>query len=205
MWLATGLIFKPSHPLSRKAAEKLVEFAIRTLSVSPTATATERTFSLENRIHTNQRASLSKARVQKLLFCKWNFRVMRRSVQRDSINIKWELERQAKGMQKLRPLRSALASGSNQEKDATTIGATVTDGNRNLLNRGVINRVDNDDPAIVASVIAEGVIFKTLSDKTVEYGTIPQQNTQKTPRNSPSATATPLLHDSEEQATQHDE
>ena len=58
---------------------------------------------------------------------------MRLSVQRDAINIKWEVERQAEGMQKLRSLRSSFASGSNQERDAIRIGATVTDGNTNLL------------------------------------------------------------------------
>ena len=58
---------------------------------------------------------------------------MRLSVQRDAINIKWEVERQAEVMQKLRSLRSSFASGSNQERDAIRIGATVTDGNTNLL------------------------------------------------------------------------
>lgn len=88
VWWSTGWIETPTEHLKSVAAEELVEFAFRTLFVSPTATATERTFNLKNRIHTKQRANLSKERVRKILFCQWDSRVLRSAAERDEIDMK---------------------------------------------------------------------------------------------------------------------
>ena len=68
-WWAYPSISKPRDPFERKAKEELIDFARSTLSVNPTATATELTFSLENRVHGRSRASLDTERVKKILFC----------------------------------------------------------------------------------------------------------------------------------------
>ena len=53
-------------------------FARYTLSLCPSSCATERSFSHQGRIHTKQRSRLKPEVVQKLLFCKWNTRVLQK-------------------------------------------------------------------------------------------------------------------------------
>ena len=103
-----GKIRFPDDAFERKALEELIEFACRTLCVSPTATATERTFSISGRIHTHQRSSLSPEKVEKLLFSQWNGRVIQRSTERDMFDMNKYAESQTYPVQALRNYRKLI-------------------------------------------------------------------------------------------------
>ena len=55
-----------------RSLKDLTEFAIKTLSCSPTGTSVERSFSLQGQIHTKNRNRLKSEKVAKLKFCRWN-------------------------------------------------------------------------------------------------------------------------------------
>lgn len=89
-WWLSGDIPSYRDPHLQSATRELVEFAVRTLSVSPTACAAERSFSLQARMHSKERASLSQSTVQKLVYSHWNQREkMMRKYSSDAK--KWEL------------------------------------------------------------------------------------------------------------------
>ena len=89
-WYRSGGIKVPEDPEGKSALKELNEFPYRTLAVSPTAAATERSFSYEKRIHTLQRCNLAPERVRKLLSCQWNARVLRDLAHNDEAGMKRE-------------------------------------------------------------------------------------------------------------------
>ena len=60
----------------RHEFEELREFAMRTLSVSPSSCAAERSFSMQGRIRTKARNRLDTEKVKKLAFSHWNMKLL---------------------------------------------------------------------------------------------------------------------------------
>ena len=60
-----------------KGSDHLKQFAISTLSCSPTGSFVESSFSMQKQIQTPQRNKLSSTKVAKLMFCRWNLQMSR--------------------------------------------------------------------------------------------------------------------------------
>ena len=57
--------------------EELREFAIKTLSASPTGSFVERSFSLQGSIHNKVTNRLKREEVAMIMFCRWNKTMMK--------------------------------------------------------------------------------------------------------------------------------
>lgn len=128
-WWGSAGVRSPSDDEGKRALKELVEFDQRTLAVSPTATATERSFSHEKRIHSLQRANLAPERVRKLLFCQWNSRVLQDGADKDEDMMTREAEKKREPIQKLRSVRATVSESVEASRSAAAFSVTRSDTN----------------------------------------------------------------------------
>ena len=95
-------------PIQRRAHEELRNYAKRVLCVSPTATATERSFSHLNRIHSQQRSRMQRETIETLMFCQWNERVLNENLTYPWISGKKIVEDQISSLVALRNLKKKV-------------------------------------------------------------------------------------------------
>lgn len=89
--------------VDRNKYRELVEFAARTLPISPSSCAAERSFSMQDRIRTKSRNRLHTYKVQKLAFTHWNLKLFENeALEKESFyqSVRNEEEREAYGEEK---------------------------------------------------------------------------------------------------------
>ena len=97
------------EPLQQKAHMELRSYAKRILCVSPTETATERSFAHLNRLHTHQRSRMKRETIETLLFCQWNERVLSENASYPWISRRKVVEDQISSLAALRLLKKKVS------------------------------------------------------------------------------------------------